>query len=98
MDIGHKIAQGLGVEGDLCREWPIQFKINKYSFTKKTVGSPGTQLHTDSGFLTVLQEDECVRGFQVMDKSSRLIPVDPIPGSFLVNLGDVAKVIKLDYT
>ncbi|KAJ8623541.1 hypothetical protein MRB53_032070 [Persea americana] len=91
MDIGHKIAQGLGVEKDLCREWPIQFKINKYSFTKKTVGSPGTQLHTDSGFLTVLQEDECVRGFQVMDKSSRLISVDPIPGSFLVNLGDVAK-------
>lgn len=98
MDIGHKIAQGLGVEKDLCREWPIQFKINKYSFTKKTVGSPGIQLHTDSGFLTVLQEDECVRGFQVMDKSSRLISVDPIPGSFLVNLGDVAKVIKLDYT
>ncbi|RWR94416.1 2-oxoglutarate-dependent dioxygenase DAO-like protein isoform X2 [Cinnamomum micranthum f. kanehirae] len=92
MDIGHKISQGLGIEGDVCREWPIQFRINKYSFTEESVGSLGVQLHTDSGFLTILQEDECVGGLEVMDKSGQFISIDPMPGSLLVNLGDVAKV------
>ncbi|XXG84692.1 hypothetical protein AAC387_Pa10g2155 [Persea americana] len=41
MDIGNKIAQGLGIEGDMFREWPILFKMNKYSFTEETVGSEG---------------------------------------------------------
>eukprot|EP00268_Persea_americana_P027362 TRINITY_DN2676_c0_g1_i2.p1 TRINITY_DN2676_c0_g1~~TRINITY_DN2676_c0_g1_i2.p1 ORF type:complete len:161 (-),score=15.66 TRINITY_DN2676_c0_g1_i2:122-562(-) len=97
MEIGHKISQGLGIEGDVCREWPIQFRINKYSFTEESVGSLGVQLHTDSGFLTIVQEDECVGGLEVMDKSGQFISIDPIPGSLLVNLGDVAKVIQLDY-
>lgn len=91
-DIGHKIAEGLGLEGDVCREWPIHLRINKYSFAEESVGSQAIQLHTDSAFLTILQEDECVGGLELMDKSGKFIPINAIPGSFLVNLGDVAKV------
>lgn len=92
MDIGHKIKQSLGIEGDVCSGWPMQFRINKYSFTEETVGSIGVQLHTDSTFLTILQEDESVGGLEVMTKNGEFMPIQPTPGSLLVNLGDIAKV------
>ncbi|XAR68211.1 Gibberellin 3-beta-dioxygenase [Bertholletia excelsa] len=93
MDIGRKIAQSMGVDGDCFFGWPCQFRINKYSFTTETVGSSGVQIHTDSGFLTILQDDENVGGLEVMEKNSgTFIAVDPMPGSLLLNLGDVATV------
>ncbi|KAI3747667.1 hypothetical protein L6452_10240 [Arctium lappa] len=66
--------------------------INKYLFTPESVGSSGIQIHTDSGFLTILQDDEDVGGLEVMDKSGHFIPVDPWPGTLVVNIGDMAKV------
>lgn len=94
MDISEKLAGSLGLSRDLFKEWPCQFRINKYNFTPETVGSSGVQIHTDSGFLTILQDDENVGGLEVMDQSSSFVPVDPWPGTFLVNLGDVAAVGK----
>ncbi|MFS8007627.1 putative flavanone 3-dioxygenase [Helianthus anomalus] len=49
-------------------------------------------MHTDSGFLTILQDDEGVGGLEVMNKSGDFVPVDPWPGTLLVNLGDMATV------
>ena len=79
---------------DYCfEEWPCQFRINKYTFTPETVGSPGVQIHTDSGFLTILQDDENLGGLEVMDPlSTSFVPVDPWPGTLVVNLGDIAVV------
>ncbi|KAK2657715.1 hypothetical protein Ddye_010767 [Dipteronia dyeriana] len=90
MDIVQKLAQSMGLMGNLFEGWPCEFRINKYNFTPETVGSPGVQLHTDSGFLTILQEDENVGGLEVMDKSGAFVSVDPLPGALLVNLGDFA--------
>ncbi|KAK1421463.1 hypothetical protein QVD17_23814 [Tagetes erecta] len=92
--IGNKLAYSLGVKSENTgiENWPCQFRINKYHFTPETVGSSGVQIHTDSGFLTVLQDDEGVGGLEVMNKSGDFIPVDPWPGTLLVNLGDIAKV------
>ncbi|KAK9273190.1 hypothetical protein L1049_017997 [Liquidambar formosana] len=90
MDIAQKLAKGMGLAGDLFKGWPCQFRINKYNFTQETVGSPGVQVHTDSGFLTILQDDENVGGLEVMDKSGSFLAVDPLPGTLLVNLGDIA--------
>ncbi|XVF81677.1 hypothetical protein PTKIN_Ptkin15bG0174500 [Pterospermum kingtungense] len=92
MDIGGKIAESMGLVGDYCKEWPCQFRINKYNFTPETVGTTGVQIHTDSGFLTILQDDENVGGLEVMDRSREFVAVDPLPGSLLVNLGDMAAV------
>ena len=91
-DIVHKLAESLGVQSDFMKGWTCQFRINKYNFTPETVGSSGVQIHTDSGFLTILQDDENVGGLEVMNKSGVFVPVDPWPGTLLVNLGDVAKV------
>ncbi|KAL3632249.1 hypothetical protein CASFOL_025233 [Castilleja foliolosa] len=93
MDIGRKLCQSLGLDTDLFNGWPCQFRINKYNFTPESVGSSGVQIHTDSGFLTILQDDDTVGGLEVLDeKSETFIAVDPLPGSLLVNFGDIAKV------
>ncbi|KAI8557984.1 hypothetical protein RHMOL_Rhmol04G0053600 [Rhododendron molle] len=93
MELGSKIAESMGLGKDLFKGWPCQFRINKYSFTPESVGSSGVQIHTDSGFLTILQDDENVGGLEVMDKKSgEFVSVDPMPGTLLVNLGDIATV------
>ncbi|KAJ0770814.1 putative flavanone 3-dioxygenase [Helianthus annuus] len=94
MRIGKTLAESLGVKSANMgiEKWPCQFRINKYHFTPESVGSPGVQIHTDSGFLTILQDDEGVGGLEVMNKSGEFIPVEPWPDTLLVNLGDTAKV------
>ncbi|KAG5551471.1 hypothetical protein RHGRI_009782 [Rhododendron griersonianum] len=93
MELGSKIAESMGLGRDLFKGWPCQFRINKYGFTPESVGSSGVQIHTDSGFLTILQDDENVGGLEVMDKKSgEFVSVGPMPGALLVNLGDIATV------
>lgn len=90
VDVAAKLAASLGVE-EAFQDWPCQFRINRYNYAPDTVGKTGVQIHTDSGFLTVLQEDHCVAGLEVADPDTgEFVPVDPLPGTFLVNLGDVA--------
>ncbi|KAL5682459.1 hypothetical protein ACJX0J_008844, partial [Zea mays] len=89
--VARELASSLGlVEEHSFQDWPCQFRINRYNYTRETVGSSGVQTHTDSGFLTVLHEDECVGGLEVLDPGTgEFVPVDPVAGSFLVNIGDV---------
>ncbi|WVZ86081.1 hypothetical protein U9M48_032922 [Paspalum notatum var. saurae] len=90
VDVAGKLASSLGLAEHSFQDWPCQFRINRYNYTQETVGSSGVQIHTDSGFLTVLQEDECVGGLEVMDPATgEFVPVDPVAGSFLINIGDV---------
>jgi isopenicillin N synthase-like dioxygenase len=94
LEIGRKLAASMGFEDDdLFKGWACQFRINKYHFAPESVGSAGVQIHTDSSFLTILQDDDNVGGLQVMNKiSGEYIPVDPSPNTLLVNLGDIATV------
>jgi len=86
------MAESLGVVVDDFKDWPCQFRINKYNFTPEAVGSSGVQIHTDSGFLTILQDDENVGGLEVFNASASFVAVPPFPGTLLVNLGDIARV------
>ncbi|XP_071705744.1 2-oxoglutarate-dependent dioxygenase DAO-like [Rutidosis leptorrhynchoides] len=94
VEIFKKLAQGLRVKSEDIgfEKWPCQFRINKYHFTTQCVGSPGGPLHTDSGFITILQDDEQVGGLEVVNKSGEFIAVDPWPNTLVVNLGDMATV------
>ncbi|XP_010527921.1 PREDICTED: 2-oxoglutarate-dependent dioxygenase DAO [Tarenaya hassleriana] len=92
-DLARRLAESYGLQNDFFSGWPSQFRINKYHFKPDSVGKPGVQLHTDSGFLTILQDDEDVGGLEVMDSSSQeFVPVNPLPGTLLVNLGDMASI------
>lgn len=53
-----------------------------------TLGMPP---HSDYGFLTLLLQDD-VEGLQVLHKD-RWLTVRPIPGSFVVNVGDHLEVL-----
>lgn len=92
--LGSKLMEGLGLNGgDLFKDWLCQMKMNRYNYSPETVGTTGAVLHSDAGFITILQDDEVVNGLEAVDEvSGEFISVDPIPGTLLVNVGDVAKV------
>ncbi|KAJ8774858.1 hypothetical protein K2173_018117 [Erythroxylum novogranatense] len=92
VNLAQKLARSLGSSSDIFSEWPCQFRINKYNFTPETVGSSGVQIHTDSGFLSILQDDENVGGLEVMDNSGSFVEAEPAPGTLFVNFGDLATV------
>ncbi|KAF7006632.1 hypothetical protein CFC21_021659 [Triticum aestivum] len=99
-DVAAKLAASLVLEETdadrMFQDWSCQFRNNRYNYTPDTVGETGVQVHTDSGFLIVLQEDDRVSGLEVADPDTgEFAPVDPVPGTFLVNLGDVATVQML---
>lgn len=48
----------------------------------------GSAPHTDYGFITLLAQDD-VGGLEVMNKDGDWIPAPPIPGSFVMNVGDI---------
>ncbi|GJU86873.1 2-oxoglutarate-dependent dioxygenase DAO-like protein [Tanacetum coccineum] len=90
--LGLKLMEGSGLSGDLFDGWCCQLRMNKYHFCPESVGSTGVPIHTDPTFLTILQDDENVNGLQLTDKNSgQFIPVDPIPGTLVVNIGDIGK-------
>lgn len=94
--MGSKVMEGLGLGGELFQEWPCQLKMNKYNYGPETVGLTGAVMHTDPGFLTILQDDDIVNGLEAVDQlTGELVSVDPVPGTLVVNVGDVAKVYNL---
>lgn len=56
-----------------------------------TLGIPP---HSDYGFLTLLLPDEEVKGLQIQYEG-RWVTVEPIPNSFVVNVGDHLEVSSL---
>ena len=94
IDLGRMLAKSVGLASELFKGWSCHLRINKYSFTPQTVGSTALRMHTDSGFLTILQDDGNVSGLELVDKSGVFVSIDPWPGTLLVNLGDIAKVGK----
>uniref|UniRef100_A0A8R7US98 Isopenicillin N synthase-like Fe(2+) 2OG dioxygenase domain-containing protein n=1 Tax=Triticum urartu TaxID=4572 RepID=A0A8R7US98_TRIUA len=82
VDVAAKLAVSLGLEEPeadrMFQDWPCRFRINRYNYTPDTVGETGVQVHTDSGFLTVLHEDDRVGGLEVADPGTgEFAPVDP---------------------
>ncbi|KAL6839709.1 hypothetical protein ACP4OV_030397 [Aristida adscensionis] len=54
----------------------------------------GTSRHSDSGFLTILLQDE-IGGLQILH-DDKWVDVTPTPGAFIVNIGDLLQLISND--
>ncbi|MFK7825788.1 MAG: isopenicillin N synthase family dioxygenase [Oligoflexales bacterium] len=65
----------------------ILFRLFNY-LSKHPGSSWGVGEHTDYGFLTLLYQDQ-IGGLQVKTLSNDWIDVDPLPETFVVNIGDM---------
>ena len=60
-------------------------------------GGQGVGSHADYGFVTLLLQDE-VGGLEVLPRGrSEWVPVEPIPGALVVNLGEMLEVATQGY-
>ncbi|KAI7730419.1 hypothetical protein M8C21_025364 [Ambrosia artemisiifolia] len=93
--LGRKLMKGNGLEGDLFDGWCCELRMNKYHFCHESVGLLGSESHSDPSFLTILQDDENMNGLQVVDKySGEFVSLDHVPGTLVVNAGDIGKLAK----
>ncbi|KAI0520650.1 hypothetical protein KFK09_008128 [Dendrobium nobile] len=92
MNIASRVAESFGLAGRSFNEWACHVRLNSCKFNEQEdVGYISIPAHTDFNFLTVLQEDECADGFEIMDDNGNFVAIEPVPGTFLVNIGDLGK-------
>lgn len=72
----------------------LAFRVNFYPPCPQPDLTFGLSSHSDPGGLTILLQDEHVSGLQVR-RDGRWVPVKPIPGGLVVNLGDQIQVQPL---
>jgi isopenicillin N synthase-like dioxygenase len=71
-------------------------KIIRYPAQPETGGSgQGLGLHNDSGIITFIMQD-AIPGLQVMSEG-KLVDVTPMPGAFVVNLGEMMQTATNGY-
>lgn len=59
-------------------------------------GEAGVNSHHDAGFLTVLLQHG-VAGLEALNSDGEWIPVPPVPGAFVINLGEMLQVMSGNY-
>lgn len=91
--IGGKLTEGLGhCEPEIFKNWSCLFLMNRYNYIPESVGSTGVRVHSDLGFLTVLQDDELVNGLEIENQfTGEWVAVDHVPGTLVINVGDIGK-------
>ncbi|MBN9027534.1 isopenicillin N synthase family dioxygenase [Kaistia sp. MMO-174] len=76
---------------------PIQhLKLIRYPGRDATGGDQGVGAHKDGGFLTLLLQD-VQGGLQVEADDGSWIDAPPIPGTFIVNIGEVLEMASNGY-
>ena len=74
----------------------LLLKIIRYPGRDATEDDQGVGAHKDGGFLTLLLQGE-QRGLQVEDAAGRWIDAAPLPGSFVVNIGELLELASDGY-
>lgn len=91
LDLPEKYFEGLMLD-------PISIqRLLHYPSQSGVVGEGmiGTGAHTDYGNLTILAQDD-VGGLQVMNRDGDWIEATPVPGTFVINIGDLIQRLTND--
>ena len=95
------LAAALGQEESYFDAWfdeesSLHVKIVRYPGRKTPVDDQGVGVHKDYGYLALLQQDE-VGGLQVQAGDGGWIDATPVPGSFVVNIGEMLEIATQGY-
>ncbi|MCT4701710.1 isopenicillin N synthase family oxygenase [Enterobacteriaceae bacterium H20N1] len=71
-------------------------KLIRYPGQQSTVGDQGVGAHKDSGFLSFLLQDQ-QKGLQVEVTPDNWVDAVPLPGSFVVNIGELLELATNGY-
>lgn len=72
------------------------FKFNYYPPCAQASRVYGLSPHSDSTGLTLLLQVNDVLGLQI-NKNGKWVPIKPIPGAFIINIGDIIEVYMYIY-
>lgn len=93
--LGFSLALGLDEQffGRLFERPNSRLKLNHYppQDDPQTVHDIGVVPHSDSGGFTILWQDD-IGGLEVQSKSGEWVGAPPIPGTFVVNLGNLMQI------
>jgi isopenicillin N synthase-like dioxygenase len=91
---GFSEALGLGPVGldRLVTKPPSQLRLIHYPYHAGRTDAPGIGAHTDYELFTLLLPT--APGLEAMNADGRWIDVPPIPGAFVVNVGDMLEVLS----
>ena len=89
------ISANLGVKSEtlssLFEDGTQGVRMNFYPPCKEANKVMGLSPHSDATGLTLLAQVNDVQGLQVK-KDGKWVPIKPIPGAFIVNIGDIIEV------
>lgn len=68
-------------------------RLNYYPPCKQANEVMGLTPHSDATGLTLLSQVNDVDGLQIK-KDGKWLPIKPVPGAFIVNIGDVIEVVR----
>ncbi|SDI20137.1 isopenicillin N synthase family dioxygenase [Pseudomonas panipatensis] len=88
-------ALALGLEEDyfdpLVSRPPSKLRLIHYPFDGAAQDAPGIGAHTDYECFTILHATE--PGLEVLNEDGEWIDAPPVPGAFVVNIGDMLEVM-----
>jgi isopenicillin N synthase-like dioxygenase len=89
-------SEALGLEPDFLDQYvtkpPSQLRLIHYPFHADRADRPGIGAHTDYELFTLLLPT--APGLEAMNSGGDWIDVPPVPGAFVVNIGDMLEVLS----